>query len=120
MSWFAEKHVSVYAVVGGSVGGAMLLVLVIVAIVLKRRNTRLCEIKKMSGFGDPTLPVFFVPTQFFSLCIKPLHLAAMLRCACCLQYTKSLVVHTLLTFFGGECHRNNTYFWPYDFISFND
>jgi len=42
MSWFAEKHVPVFAAVGGILGCAMLLVLVIVAIVLKRRNTRLC------------------------------------------------------------------------------
>jgi len=77
----------------------------------------------MYGSGDPTLP-FFVPTlNLFSICLgkknwcetlvrkggmkiyfwlstafvcnKPLHLAAMFQCVCCLQYIQKLsVAHT--------------------------
>ena len=86
----------------------------------------------MSGSGDTTLPFYRPDPKLFSISvktklvgnlstkkvgtkiyfllstafmgIKPLHLAAMLHCACCLQYIKKLsVAHT-----GDFNHTNYT------------
>jgi len=96
--------------------------------------------KNMSGSGDPTLPFFPPdPKPFFHLykknlvrsfsmkkvgakkyfylsmafmCIIPLRLAAMLNCACCLQYIKALSVAHTGNLITQTIHWNNVIISP--------
>jgi len=47
------------------------------------------------------------------MCIKPLRLAALLHCACCLQYIKSLVLHTRENLIKQTMHEKHVIILPF-------
>ena len=112
---------------------AKFLMCVLVCVVSLWRNKTIClvPVTRPYLFNVPTLNLFHlvnkmvrnfntkkVGTKIYIwlstafICIKPLHLAAMLHCACCLQYIISIVLNTRQTLSTQTIHWKNVIISP--------